>query len=455
MIGFSAFFRLLWRRALLAQVFSVGMCISAVLLPVLTTYVPDYGISVPWRVNLFTLICPLVVGLFLVGQNTAEIQHTLFSWTLPNLRRNLFRSVLFVGAITAFLATEAYRWMGGPAPWIPTFTSGLLWYSIGIVTRVRLLSDDMVRRMSLYVAGAIRIAVFVLAFLSINRIADFYSDRPVFSVVLTLAGATLCFVRFHNVNVARKRSLDPISCPEDEAKIVRRTPVRRLTSNGPVTSIFSWIRAAEYENYSTQWGGCAGGAVKSSCIAVLIVIALPYLKDVQELGILIGLQMFAPGIPAMLALGYSANGSLFLQKGWLHPLSRAQLAKLSYLSCLLYNAGICGIMLLAILILEVFAEPDNWFGFRRPLALVFIVNPVFQWIRFRHGPFFTQIPAILVLFLCCILGVFGLGVGWFWIGLQSSIPLLYEIAVVTGLIVLSQGFFLYKVNRYFKTGDLV
>jgi len=198
-----------------------------------------------------------------------------------------------------------------------------------------------------------------------------------------------------------------------------------------------------------------GRAVKYSGIAVLIVIVLPYPKDVQELGILIGFQMFAPAIPAFLAMGYCADGSLFLHKGWLYPLSRNQLAKLAYLSSLLYNAGICGIMLVTVLILERLEEPDNWFGFRRPLALVFVFNPVFQWMRLRHGLFFTQIPSVLVLYLSCILGVFGFGLGWFWFGLDRDISVVHEVVVCVALILLSQGLFRYKIEKYYQTSDLV
>lgn len=42
-----------------------------------------------------------------------------------------------------------------------------------------------------------------------------------------------------------------------------------------------------------------------------------------------------------------------------------------------------------------------------------------------------------------------------WLELGPGIPFAYECAAVAGLILLSQFLFRYKVNRYFKTGDLV
>ncbi|MCE2440571.1 MAG: hypothetical protein J4F39_14225 [Candidatus Latescibacteria bacterium] len=454
MIGFSAFFRLLWRRALVGQASTLGLCIVGVLLPVLTIYAPDFGISSTTRVNLFPWIFAFMVGLILVGQSLAELHHTLLAWSLPNLRRNLLFPLISVGIVAAIPVTAVYRWLGGAAPWIPVFTSAIFWYSAGIVA-VNGYVRGLDRPLYHYGTAILRLTVLILAVFSINRIVEFYCNYPFLSVVLTLAGTTLCFLRYHNVNIARKKSLVPIRSPEQEVIARRRSPVRGLPLTGPITGVSDWIRAGAYENFGSNWGGWVGGSAKYSGIAVLIVIVLPYLKEVQELGILIGLHMFAPGIPAMLALGYSANGSLFLQKGWLYPLSRAQLAKLSYLSCLLYNAGICGIMLLAVFLIESFVELDHWFGFRRPLALVFVFNPVFQWMRLRHGLFFTQIPSVLVLYLSCILGVFGFGLGWFWFGLDRDISVVHEVVVCVALILLSQGLFRYKIEKYYQTSDLV
>ncbi len=453
-MGFFAFFRLLWRRAMLGQAFLLSLMVAAVLLPVQTEYAPDFGISSTTRVNLFPLIFPFLVGLILVETSLAELQHTLLAWSLPNLRRNLLFPVVSVGIVASIPATVVYRWLGGAAPWIPVFTTGILWYSVGIIAaNVYVRGSD--RPLYHYATVFLRSALLVLSVFSINRVVDFCSNHPIISVLLTFVGATLCFLRFHSANVARRKSLVPIRSPEEEINSRKRSPTRRLPLKGPFSRISEWIRAGEYENFGSDWGGWVGRAVKYSGIAVLIVIVLPYLKDVQELGILIGLQMFAPAIPAFLAMGYCANGSLFLHKGWLYPLSRNQLAKLAYLSSLLYNAGICGIMLVTVLILERLEEPDNWFGFRRPLALIFVVNPVFQWMRFRHGPVFTQIPGVLVVYLCCIAGVFGLGLGWFWIGRDSGVPILYEVAAGAGLVLLSQGLFRYKVETYFRKADLV
>ena len=414
----------------------------------------------PERLNLFTLVFSAVVG-FLIGQSVSELQHTLLSWTLPNLRRHLFSSVLFIGIITAFVVTWVYNWLGGPAPWVPVFTSGLLWYSMGIIAVVGDVRDISSRPFG---AAVFAISVLTVAGFLINRIADLYSTRPLLCVLLTVVGASLCLYRILDVNTARKKSLVPTALTglatgrstERVMIALKRTPRRNWQHKGPITGLFNWIRAGEYENFASNRGGWPAGAVRHSGIAVLIVMALPYMTEVQVLVFLKEFQLLAPGIPAYLAMVYCITGSFFLQKDWLYPLSRTQLAKLAYWSSLLYNAGIYGIMLLTFLFLESLIELDAGYDFIRPLTLMFIFAPVFQWLRLRYGPVpvFNQIPIALALFLGCILGVMLLG-GWFWLRANPGISDMYEVAACAGLILLSQCLYRYKVETYFKRGDLV
>lgn len=454
-MSFYPFFGLLWRKTLLAQVFWLGTVAAAIVFPVLTVYAPDFGISSASRVNLFPLMFPFTVGFFIIGPNVAELHHTLLAWTLPNLRRHILLPLLSVGIIVAFLATVVYHWLGGPGPLIPTFASSLFGYSIGLIAVNGGLRYDSDRPLRFYASVTLRFVLLILVVLSIDRIAYFYSNHPILSVVLTQAGTSLCFLRFHDVEVFRRKTLVPFRTLEQEFLVRKRTPSRRPPQFGRVTGVANWIRAGEYENFASSWGGWVGEAVKYPVIAAAIVIVLLYLTQAQEVDFLMGFQVMAPGIPAFLAMGFCANGSLFLQRGWLYPLSRAQLADLTYLSSLLYNAGICAIMLLAVLILERLVELDNWFGFRRPLALVIIVNPVFQWMRLRHGAFFTQIPRGMILHVCCVFGVFGVGLGWYWFGLNSDILLVHEVAACVVLVLLSQILFRYKVETYFRRADLV
>ena len=450
-MGFYALFRLLWRRVSILYVLGLGLVVLWFLFLYLHgPHVHPHRPPPPERLNLFTLVFSAVVG-FLIGQSVSELQHTLLSWTLPNLRRRLFFSLLFVGIVTAFIVTWVYKWFDGPAPWLPIFTSVLLWYSMGLALSTNPFPDITIRDIRLCGVGTFTLALLVAAGFSINRIPDLYNTQPLLSVLLTALGASLYLHRILGANAARENSLVSIK----EMVAWKRTPRRNWQHKGPITGLFNWIRAGEYENFASNRGGWAAGVVRPSGIAVLIVVALPYLTEVLELRVLKGLQLVAPGIPAYLAMVYCITGSFFLQKGWLYPLSRTQLAKLAYWSSLLYNAGIYGIMLLTFLFLESLIELDAGYDFIRPLTLMFIFAPVFQWLRLRYGPVFTQIPIALVLFLGCFIGVTVLGLGWFWLRANPGISDMYEVAACAGLILLFQCLFRYKVETYFKRGDLV
>ncbi len=201
-MGFYALFRLLWRRVSILYVLGLGLVVLWFLFLYLHgPHVHPHRPPPPERLNLFTLVFSAVVG-FWIGQSVSELQHTLLSWTLPNLRRHLFSSVLFIGIITAFVVTWVYNWLGGPAPWVPVFTSGLLWYSMGIIAVVGDVRDISSRPFG---AAVFAISVLTVAGFLINRIADLYSTRPLLCVLLTVVGASLCLYRILDVNTARKK----------------------------------------------------------------------------------------------------------------------------------------------------------------------------------------------------------------------------------------------------------
>ncbi len=452
-MGFYALFRLFWRSASILFVFWLAIVLGMVLF--LYKGGPFPGVPRPGRVNLFTLIFSACAG-SLVALNVVELQHKLLSWTLPNLRRQLFSSVLFVGIITAFLVTWVYSWLDGPAPWLPIFTSVLLWYSMGIA----------------FQSGSVvfPLLVLVLAGFFINRIADLYSTQPLLCVLLTVVGASLCLYRILDVNAARKKPLVPMKEVMGLNSIYRR----KWQHTGPITGLFNWIRAGEYENFGFIRGGWPAVAVGLSGVAVLIVTAMAYYKGYErgshEMGIQFiyhtifdsssfkkNMTVLVSDFPVLCAGAYSIIGSLFPQnKGWLYPLSRTQLARLAYWSSLLYNAVFCGILLLAFFLIQslvgLYAGYDAHFkaipDCIRPVTLIFIATPLIQWLRL-----YVQSAVWLFVFLLLWLGVGVLGA--IWLEAASDISDLYEVAAGAGLILLSQCLFRYKVETYFKRGDLV
>ncbi len=462
-MGFNALFRLIWRQVTILHVLSLGLAFVLVLL--LYKDEPFPGAPRPGRLNFFTLLFSALVGDYL-GQGVCGLQHTLFSWTLPNLRRRLFFSLLFVGIVTAFIVTWVYKWFDGPAPWLPIFTSVLLWYSMGLAFGMNQVRG--IPRPHILLYGAL--ALLVAAGFSINRIADLYGTQTLLCVLLTTLGASLYLHRIFDINAARGNSLVSIK----EMMAWKGISRRKWQHTGPITGLFNWIRAGEYENFGSTRGGWPAVAVGLSGVAVLIVTAMAYYKGYErgshEMGIQFiyhtifdsssfkkNMTVLVSAFPVLCAGAYSIIGSLFPQnKGWLYPLSRTQLARLAYWSSLLYNAVFCGILLLAFFLIQslvgLYAGYDAHFksipDCIRPVTLIFIATPLIQWLRL-----YVQSAVWLFVFLLLWLGVGVLGA--IWLEAAPDISDLYEVAAGAGLILLSQCLFRYKVETYFRRGDLV
>ena len=461
-MGLCALFRLLWRRLSIGHLAMVGLMIAWSLFSYHNArFMLDY--PRPRGLDLFVLVSSALVGHFFVGQSVAEVQHTLLSWTLPDFRRRLVASALFLGVVTALPVSALYAWLGGAAPWFPVFTSALLWYGMGILIAAGDVRDDSERPRRPQLAATLAIAALFAAGAIIGRIADFYSAQPILCALLTLAGASLCLFRVFNVNAARQKSLAPSvfnslgagRLSERAVPARARTRKRSWRLEGPLTGAFNWIRAGEHENFARIRGGWAAGAVRFSAIAALIVAALPHLAGSPELLFLKGFERVGPFVPLFLAIGYCVSGSFFLQKGWLYPLSRSQLAGLAYWSSLLYNASICGIMAITFALIESAGAFNEPYDFVRPVALVFVFCPFMQWLRLRHGPHFLQNPGVFLRFSVGALGVVGLGMGWFRLAADSGVSQVWEAAAGVGLILLSQVLYRCRVAARFRTSDLV
>ena len=373
-MGFYALFRLLWRPRTIVLALLMGICIFGT--GGVDIHALFHGEFRAGHLNLFTLIFSALVGFFLVGLCVGELQYNLLSWTLPKLRRRLISSVLFTGIITAFLITWVYVRGGGSAPWVPIFTSALLWYSMGIVSA----TEDVPKGLPLNIPPL----VLILVGFSINRIVDLYSTHPLLCVLLTMLGASLCLHHIFGVDAVRKKSLVSMK----EVMALTRISRRKWRHTGPITGLFNWIRAGEYENFGLRRVGWPARAVVASGIGVVSVAASVYLMESHILApeYRRAIHAFIPIFPAMCAISLCASECLFLQKGWLYPLSRTQLARLAYWGGLFYPAVVCGILLLTFLVLENLIEVYAGYDFIRPLTLIFIFTPFFQWQLLRYGP---------------------------------------------------------------------
>ena len=443
MIGIYALYRLLWRPLILAfYVIFAGLIVG--LLWAAGTKLPS--LSEPGRLILLTMALPALTGFF-IGQSVGEIQHTPLSWSLPRMRRRLVGSVCLTGAFIAILTTWAYHWMGGFAPAVPILASCFLWYSLAFTIGTYEFVDAGSLRYRSSAVMYITILILVFGVLSINRITDYYIAQPVLCMLVTLLVAILYLKRIFAVGVTRDKSLVSMPVfhrytfgPRQTARMTARRDSRRKWNRAaPLTGLNDWIRAGEYENYGIARVGWLGSAFLYSTVILSIVAVL-----IQSFG-----QAEAVIVPITLGL-WMLQLSLYVKTGWRYPLSRLELARLTYWCSLLHNALHCGIMLLTFLLLDGLTGIFAGLDLARPVLLMFICNPVIQWVRFRNEQFKVSSYVILAAF---IIGYSILITMWLESG--PSISFAYEAAAVAGLALLSQFLFRYKVKRYFKLGDLI
>ncbi len=443
MIGIYSLYRLFWRPAILAfYVFFTGLIVM--LLWAAGTKLPS--LSEPGRLILITMALPSIAGLF-IGQSVGELQHTLLSWSLPRLRRLLFSFICITGIGLAALTAWAYHGMGGFAPAIPILASCFLWYSLAFTVGTYEFVDAQSFRYRKSSVLFIALLMVVIGILSINRITDYYIAQPALCTLAALIGALLYLKRCFAINAARRKSLVSLPVfhrytfgPHQTARLTARRDSRRKWNRAaPLTGLVDWIRAGEYENYGTVQIGWLGSAFLYSSVILATVAVLIQLFGVAEAVI----------VPITLGL-WMLQLSLYVKTGWLYPLSRLELARLTYWCSLLHNALHCGLMLLTFLLLDGLTGIFAGLDLARPVLLIFICNPVIQWVRFRNEQFRV--------FSYVILAVFIIGYSiliTIWLEFGCCISFAYEAAAVAGLILLSQYLFRCKIRQHFKFGDLV
>ena len=462
-----ALFGLLWRKGTILYLLGQGLPVAYFLFAY--TDQPFPGTPTPGRLNFLSFLIAAFVGQDL-GFGLRELQHTLISWTLPKLRMRLFFSLLLAGIVTAMTVTWAYKSLGGPGPTLAILASVLLWFSMGVTVGRSSIPKFWSLRICNDQVSTLTLLLLVVAGISINHIVDFYGAQALLCVFVAMLGASFFLHRNLSVNAARRNS--QISITELTAwKGISR---RKWQHRHPITGLFNWIRAGVYENLGLVRGGWPVIAVGMSCIAALIVVGVAYYKGYSTGSHELGMQFIYTAIfdassvrnlpvlisifPAMFVAFHVVIGSFYLKGNLNYPLARHQFARLAYWGSLVQNAVFCGILLLTFHLSGSLA----WFytgyvtpfkfvpDFALPLILMFVFSPFLSWMCLRYGQSSTSNVAVLLLYIV-VVGLLGM----LWLEEGSGISDLYEVIGGIAMILLSQGLFRYKVERYFRTADLV
>ena len=287
------------------------------------------------------VLVPYITGMR-VGSTFGETMHRPFTWTLPGWRRRLGAWALIIGIAAASLSTAAVPWLGRLQSVFPLM---LLFYFIGLY-----LGNSLV-------APGRRFIIHIILVLSGPLLFLLFHDEVVASGLshpaLTLAAMVIvCPVILYsvlNVRSVRKRLLAPVDLSSQEgqrrwrmqwARDVEDAWKEEFLGDG----IVNWLRAGRYEMSGWVGNGWPSSSLFVSVLIVLVVLLIGYVAGL-ELGndALVHFAVTLTGSPPMetlLLMGVSVfvwigflcgTMPLFsLRKGAFYPLSRLQLAHLTY-----------------------------------------------------------------------------------------------------------------------------
>lgn len=315
-----------------------------------------------------TLLVPAAVGLA-VTIARLEVQHAMFSWTLPDLRRRLAASTLLVALLIALgLGLLVGR---GDTPWtgVATFSVALLSFAVvGAVLDVAL--PDALRWTA--------IAALAVAAFHPGTLADTVDGRPIPVLALSLASAAGLFGLQFSGRAARARRFRWSSVAPGSKTLywaVRSGTVRDWRHSLATDRYGPWLRAAAYER--------SLGRGLSSPVWYLVIVGIP---------VALTHLMSAPAMFPIWAGMLYAHGRLQLASSLPYPLSRNRRARLAALGmeaeAVMFIVFAVPVLLL-ILVIDVpviawFAEPRPTVSWAAVLAMAWALAPVAQWAAARR-----------------------------------------------------------------------
>ena len=306
----------------------------------------------------FALHFPWAVGL-LVGIGAWRIQlgwtmQPVFIWTLPGWRRRLGTGVLVSGIAVASLSTAAVPWLG--PPWI-LFPLMILFYFAGFYLGTRQLAPGR----------GFLIAVVYLLFPLIfmvfgDEIVAFCLNHPAHTLAATVVVCPAILYSVLNAGSARKRLSAPVYKPGQGGQRRLRMPWTRNVGDAWKEEflgdgIANWLRAGDYERSGMVGGGWPKVSFTVSLFLVLAVFLLGCFMDYMRGDGTLACSHFAltlTGSPLMETAETATETAealfllivvsfmvwlgflvclmplFWLRRGALYPLSRLQLARLTY-----------------------------------------------------------------------------------------------------------------------------
>jgi hypothetical protein len=314
------------------------------------------------------VLVPAVIGVA-AAIARVELQHTLFSWTLPGVRRGLLAGT---GAIALLLAvasalSAALTALPGAVPGAvaAAFALALLWFATSASTM------DVAVPRALRWLCLLALAAAVVRPGALLRLTD---SAPWFvTLAAGTAAAALVAVQFSRGAARRRLFLWSSVAPVRTALYWagRRTPVQPWRGTLATDRLGPWLRGLVYE--ASSRGG----------------MTLPLLYLVFAVVTVLSAHLTAqPGQALILAGIFLVQGRLGLSSGLSYPLSRRRRADLAAAAALLEAAAFTGLLVLVVLAVHALEVPvPTWFaddagsryGWGPTIGMTFVWAPLAQW----------------------------------------------------------------------------
>lgn len=483
MRALAAFFSLVGRPAVF-WLGVIGLGSVALLLMALTQPEAPTAAHIDGAV-LAALLFPGVAG-FLAGALVRELQHCTFTWPLPAVRRQLAGGIATAAGVVTFITTALIAARG------PGYPPLVLWpLCLGAFCLGGALVDPTRKTLTFFNA-----AVALVLVSRTVELGAFLQSRPLVAVAAALVAAGLYSWRLLAQEAFRRKPFLPtVPMPgafsmaqtlryEREKGAGRKAAGRRWRTAYLGARVGAWVRAAFYESYGDLGLGHMGRALGSTWALLLLIVAHAYAhmgdgSFWRALGYSAYDTFFQPphlppygddGPYEIVAIVVAAFGAILsfwnpvaLRAGLAYPLSRRQLARVTYRASLL-EAAISSLVVGGSLF--VVGQAAGWAVglpvrldflplFFRALLMTLVGLPLVQWLRARawNAGFVKKKDAYVVLMVGLIAFVAAVTVATFVLAnaLPSTVAQLVTLGVAWAA---SQALYRKKLQDHFTGADL-
>ena len=397
-----------------------------------------------------------------------------FIWTLPGWRRRLVTGALVSGVAVASLSTTAVPWLG--PPWILFPLMILLYFAGAYVGNNSAIPGRPFLNMGLNFVPSPMFWFFG------DEVVAFCVHHPALTLAAMVIVCPAILYSVLNVRSARQRLLAPVDLSSQEGQRRLRMQWARDVEDAWKEEflgdgIVNWLRAGRYEMSGWVGNSWPSTSLFGSVLIVLVVLLIGYVAGLESgNGSLVHFAVTLTGSPPMktrLLMGVSVcvwigflcgtMPLLSLRKGAFYPLSRLQLAHLTYAGSLFQALsftlmlGACFVVAGALVGLfwgDGYSLEDSG-GILGLIAWGPVYAPFMQWFHHAMVDSKNQSKFVWLLAVYFLLVVFPWAFAWIYHQHLTAAIGAWTFGVLGVLFAALQAAYYFGLRRYYARGDLI